>query len=435
MRYEFDEDFQIKVAALALRDPDFNARTEGLIEPGYFVNETVARLVDLHLRHWEKYKSCPSVVTLTKLIKDAIAAKVIRASDAPEIVETVKTLMKADISDRDYVVDEVASFARHQAIIKAMTDSVDHLEKRDFDAIEKKMSEALQIGALEEGERTSVWADIDARTLQRKAVASGSVKTGITTGIKKLDEALDHAGWGRRELASLMGAAKSGKSFALMNFAVEACRAGHPTLHISLENSLGVTTKRIDAYVSKIETNKMGIHIHHVDAAVKAFAATAAPYHLHQFPASTFRPKDLRRLMERYRAKGVLFDFVVVDYADIMAPDVRTRDNPIQDSKNVYQGLREIAQIENVAMLTATQTNREGAKATVATAVHVAEDYNRVRICDLVISINRDDDDRANGTARLFFAAGRNQEDGYTMTIKQNLSTATFCERVLAAGV
>jgi replicative DNA helicase len=41
-----------------------------------------------------------------------------------------------------------------------------------------------------------------------------------------------------------------------------------------------------------------------------------------------------------------------------------------------------------VALLSATQTNREGAKVETIEAIHVAEDYNKIRIADLVISIN-----------------------------------------------
>ena len=430
--YDFDEAFQEKVAALLLRDVDFNARTDGLVEPGYFTNHSVAKLVDIHLNYWNKYKACPSPAAIVKLVSDGVANKTIRSEMLPEIKQTIATILKAPLSDKNFVIDTCAEFARHQAIMRAMEESIPALEKRDFGKIEKAMNSALRVGSLEEGEVVDVWQDIAARTAYRAGVLSGTVKKrSVTTGISKLDSCLMHGGWGIGELSSLMAPAKAGKSFGLMNFAVNASLAGHPTLHVSLENGNMITTDRIDAYVSGVKT--MDIIKNHAQAETEILRVQpkAAPYKLHRFPAATFKPKDLRRLIESYRAKGLKFDLVVIDYADIMAPDTKTRDNPIEDSKNVYLGIRDIAVTEDLAMLTATQTNREGAKAATATATHVAEDYNRIRICDLVISINADEDEKSRNEKRLYFAAGRNQEDGYTITVKSDLATARFIERVL----
>jgi replicative DNA helicase len=129
-------------------------------------------------------------------------------------------------------------------------------------------------------------------------------------------------------------------------------------------------------------------------------------------------------------APPIQFDIVIVDYADIMAPDFRTQDT-IENSKSVYLALRALAAEENVAMLTATQGNREGSKAVVLKGEHVADDYNKVRTVDIMISINVSDEERANGEARLYFAASRNQEGGMTVFIKQDLSRMKFIASIV----
>jgi replicative DNA helicase len=93
--------------------------------------------------------------------------------------------------------------------------------------------------------------------------------------------------------------------------------------------------------------------------------------------------------------------------------------------------LRAIAFEENVAMLTATQANREGHKAAVVKAEHVAEDFNKVRTVDLMISINKTEEEARDGIARLYFAASRNQESGFTIVVKQNLACMQFVTSVL----
>lgn len=161
---------------------------------------------------------------------------------------------------------------------------------------------------------------------------------------------------------------------------------------------------------------------------------------MHEYPSGTFSPNQLRQLVQRYKTPGrnpdgslrppIKFDLIVVDYADIMAPNYRTND-AIENSKSVYVDLRAIAFEENAAVLTATQTNREGFKSTVAKAEHVAEDFNKVRTVDLMISINKTEEEAARGESRLYFAASRNQESGFTVVIKQNLSMMKFIEDVV----
>lgn len=113
-----------------------------------------------------------------------------------------------------------------------------------------------------------------------------------------------------------------------------------------------------------------------------------------------------------------------------MAPNHRTND-PIENSKTVYVDLRALGFKHNLAVLTATQTNREGYKATVAKAEHVSDDFNKVRTVDLMISINSTEEERLAGEARLYFAASRNQESGFTIHIKQDLARMKFIESIV----
>jgi replicative DNA helicase len=62
---------------------------------------------------------------------------------------------------------------------------------------------------------------------------------------------------------------------------------------------------------------------------------------------------------------------------------------------------------------------------------HVADDYNKVRTVDIMISINVTEEERANGEARLYFAASRNQEGGFTIFIKQELAKMKFIASIV----
>ena len=147
--------------------------------------------------------------------------------------------------------------------------------------------------------------------------------------------------------------------------------------------------------------------------------------HIKEYPSGSLKVSNLRRYLESARNKGVQYDLICVDYADLMAPEVKSP-NQIENFRQIYVDLRALAFEYNCAILTATQTNREGAKAKVAEMTHVAEDFNKIRTADIVISINTTKEERLKGEARLYFVASRNQESGITLKIKQDIPKMQF---------
>lgn len=430
--YEFDAEFQQKIAALVLRDTPFAQLTDGLIRPEFFENAAYATLVKVATDYFARYKKAPAdKVVLASLIKDAYRTKTIPPELLKLAASVVSKLFETDVADRDYVADQCSVFARHQAVSKAILDSVGLVDKRDFDGISAKMRKALDTGINSVGGTYDYAEMVKERTQGRKDRLAGiRPPTGVTTGYAVLDDCLYHKGWGRKELAVLMGAAKAGKSMGLISFGVNAIAAGYRTLYVTLEVAAGIIAERIDANVAERAMSELGLHAHEVEDRVNAFMAKAAPFIIHEFPTGTMRPSDLRRLIEHFKAQGIVFDLVIVDYADLMCPE-RVSDNIQENSKSVYVNLRGMAMQEGFAMLTATQTNREGAKKAVATMTDVAEDFNKIRIADIVISINKSPEEATLGQARLFFAACRNQRSGFSLRITQNIDQAKFISSII----
>lgn len=430
--YEFDLDFQEKIAAMLTRDTKFCQLTDGLVRPEYFEKPAHAGLVKIAQRHFNKYKEAPSLVTLNSAIKDALLEKALIPDVARQVIEFVRTrLPSVDLSDRDYVAEKVGMFAQKQAVTNAVLEAAELVDKGDFERIAKIMRAALEVGVAHGAEGYSYADMLEARTKERALRASGAIApNGITTGYPELDAYLYHKGWGRKEMSLLMGAAKSGKSMAMINFAINAADAGFRVLYITLEVANGIIADRMDANLSDTPMYELDAKSEQVSLRVKERLAKLSSLTLHEFPTGSMKVSDLRRLIERYKQQGIIFDLVVVDYADLMAPEYRT-DNVQENSRTIYVDLRGMAMSEGFALLTATQTNREGAKKAVAGATDVAEDFNKIRIADVVISINVTEEERAANNARLHFAASRNQRTGVTLSIKQDIERAKFLVEVI----
>lgn len=431
--YEFEVDFQQRIVALMMRDPKFMRRTEGLVRPEYMDTEAMSFLVDITNDYFNKYRRIPRGKAIVgELFKDAFAKKRIRDELKREVIETYKAVNKVTLEDGDYIADKVGEFARKQAVIQAYFKSQNLIDKGDLDGAMKIMDKAFKVGSLEKFEEIDYWNDIEARTQYRKDKAAGLIKpNGITTGIPRLDKMLYHQGWGRKELSCILGGAKRGKSMGLGFFAVNASKAGYNVLYITLEVAGEIIADRNDANVASVEMDLLENKMHEVHDHVsrEAGKTSRGALKIISFPAGTFTPSMLRRVLERYRAEGLIFDLICPDYADIMAPDHYT-ESPIENSKQIWLGLRAIAHEEDAAVLTATQTNRDGFKNDTARAEDAAEDFNKVRIADLMMSINRSDEEKAAGEARLFMAASRNQAGEVTIKIKQNLSKMQFITAV-----
>lgn len=432
-KFEFDTDFQSKIAALTIRDTAFNTRTLGLISPSYFENAVEAKLVDIALNYFKTYKKSPDIVTLGKLVRDAIDRKLIRSDLIVEVKAKVSAIARADITDSVYAANEVAKFAKYSEMTNAVLASVDLLAVGKYDEIEKKVKTALAIGLQNENPEYDYFKEIESRTKIRRDTLAGLIKpNGITTGIKLLNEMLHHKGWGRKELHSLLGGAKVGKSTALAHFAKVAAFAGHNVIYFTLEMSPKIIGDRLDAAITGHSMKELGLNLNDINEQISAHydSADIGALKIRDFPSGTMKPSHIRKILEEYKAEGMLFDMCVVDYADIMAPEQRNSD-PIENSKNIYLDIRAIAQEYDLAMLTATQTNRTGFTAATSKAEHASEDFNKVRIVDLMISINRTEEEMEKNEARLYFAASRNQKGNFTIRIEQDLEKMRFLTKVL----
>jgi len=428
---EFDAGFQTKIAALVLRDTSFVRRVGHLISPLQFENINEAALVKMSQDYYQKYSSAPSSVLVVKELFREAEAKKMFPNGKDEAKATLASLLRFDISGGDYIVDRVATFARHQAVQQAIFGSVDLIHKGKMDEIEKRIKEAVAVGVSEEGEDYDYFDSVEVRTENRHDAAAGKRPlTGITTGVAAFDNRLYHQGWGRKELSVVMGGAKSGKTTMLINMGKAAAFAGHNVLYVTLEVSKDIIAERLDACISETNMRDLLVTPNSVRDKIIAAGAKAGKFKVREFPTGSCKPSMLRSMLDKYKAQGLLFDMLVVDYGDIMAPEHRVNES-IENSKSVFIDLRGIAVEYDLAVLTATQTNREGFKSVVAKAEHVAEDFNKVRTCDIIISINITDEERAKGEARLFFAASRNQESGFTIFIKQDIAKMKFIESVV----
>lgn len=432
--YDFDDGFQFKVAAMMLRDTQFLVKTDGLIKPEYFTNEINSAVVALTLDYFKSYKKAPNLSVLGVLVKNAVDAKRLRLDMVSGLKTAFREIMSADISDMEFVATEVSRFARHKAIENAIFESVPLLDRGSYEEISALIAKANLVGLNDEDIGVDYFEDVERRTQERLDAAAGLIaEQGITSGYDEIDKQLYHRGWGRKELSCIMGGAKAGKSMSLGEFAKNASLAGYNVLLVTCEVAASIIIDRLDANISSTLMSGLKTSAKSVAAKVEELKSKHARFGklvIREYASNSLKASQLRRFIERAKAHGIKFDLIVVDYADIMLPE-KMHDEMREGTRQIYLDLRQIAFDENAAVLTATQTNREGMKKVTPSATDVAEDINKMRTVDVMIAIVATPAEIATGEARLVFVANRNGPSDVTIVVQQDRKHLKFLKKVL----
>lgn len=430
---EFDAEFEDRLATYYCRDAKFLRRAGDLVSPTQFTSRANGWLVDQVAKYFRMYKSAPSEKYIVDMIKLAKAKGKLREEFLPEVTSTFGRMLKEKLSDTKYMVDRVATFARAAAFDDALIKAAELKEKGEFERAIAVLSKVNLVGSSDMDDIYDYHARASERHAAREYEASDDFKpNSIPTGVPILDKLLYQKGWGRKEMVLLMGFAKAGKSTAMGEFSINATLKGFNVLYVTLEVHTDIISDRFDARLTETEMTKLVERRNDVLSKLNDLGATGKLGSLWvvQRPSGSFSPADLDRLIENMIANGMTPDMVAVDYADLMKATYVTHDTRA-DVKSIYTDLRAVFDKHNVAGMTASQTNRDGGASEVATMMHAADNIEKVRIADLIITINKTEEEETKGEARLFFAGSRNQKGGISIRIQQDLEQMRFIKTVL----
>ena len=216
-----------------------------------------------------------------------------------------------------------------------------------------------------------------------------------------------------------------------MSFGINAAMSGKAVFYASCEVSKEILSDRADSNISGIPFERLNDDPAKVALEVEdAWDRTTGFMTVEDFGAGELKVSELNRVLDQYAQRGTMFDLVIIDYIDEMAPEVKDTDRR-HDLASITRGLRALARSMDVAILTATQTNRAGSKNArrdITSSEDVAEDYNKVRIADAIITINRSEEDMDAGEVVLYWADMRNARSNRRFRLKQQLECFRFIE-------
>ena len=282
----------------------------------------------------------------------------------------------------DWLMDEFENFTRHKALERAIINSADLLEKKDYGQVESLIKEAVQI-SLTKDLGTDYFEDPRARLMRIKD-KNGQISTGWPT----LDRRL-FGGMNRGELNIFAGGSGAGKSLFLANLGVNWALQGLNVLYLTLELSEDLVAMRIDAMTTGISTKEIFKELDDVEMKVRIIGKKLGRLQIKYMPSGK-TANDLRAYMKEYEIKtGAKIDVLLVDYLDLLMPASRkiSAENLFIKDKYVSEELRNLAMEKQVILVTAAQLNRGAVEEVEFDHSHISGGLSKIQTADNVFGI------------------------------------------------
>jgi RecA/RadA recombinase len=403
--YNLDPTFERAVVVLACCRPRFYGRGVHKLEPELLGNEAhKLMLATVRAMVAENGNGPDSAVLVLQRLRRQMNEGKVSYEQVLEIGDVIDAAVDAGLPDEVAALTELAPVLKrriqHAALLQA---THEWANRGDFSSVVQLIDEADRVGIAEEattGPQLGLGA-FDAidklRFLER-----------LTTGIPELDSKID-GGLHRGGLGVVVGGTGSGKSMMLAHIACQAWLLGLHVVYATLELPEPLVLARMIANVTGIPINSIsGGSQEEAKRRLTEMHQRGGLGHCNvkEFTPHATTIEDLFAWEDHCEQKvGRAVDLQVVDYADKLVAKASGRNKGDHASdyvamRVVYEGLRVRAVDKSRFAWTASATRRnktsDGKTGTARRDVDdVADSMHKVRVPDLVVTLNPNDEDRS----------------------------------------
>lgn len=407
---EYDLEWQKKLVKVILTNPEFAEQISEILDVNFFSVSIYRTILKSFYSYRDHYNSFPPIDMLVASMEPSM-------KEGSEWGQIKKFLFetKADdqVEEEEFIKDSAIQFCRKKKVTTAVLEITELLSRKSdetsYEDALKIFTEAVNSGAVN---------NMGHRYVDDFAVRYSDVRRRtITTGIPKLDE-ITSGGMGRGELGLVIGGTGGGKSMMLVSFAAAAVKSGYNAIYYTLELADTQVARRFDSNITTVPLDALKDNKDYVLEDIKKYSNKLL---IKEYPTKQCTLQMIRSHIEKQKRMGWIPDLVVVDYAEILK--FSTNYSEIRHNlQGVFEELRGMAKEFNVAVWTASQSNREGYKTTAPGLEHIAEAFSKTYCTDLSIVIGRTQKEKANKTAIYNIAKNRNGIDGVLFLGKMDTS-------------
>ncbi len=426
MAYDFSDNIQRGILYFLKSDKDFYLQIVNLVKPDHFEYPSHARIFTTVRNYYEKYGKLPTDEFILQDVKDKLGSRE-SVSDYDDELTYINGLDEATISNSEYMLDIVETFAKKEAMKSAIAESISLVQEDRMEEVEALVKEALLIHRdVDTGQ--DYFSDIHMRW---DRTFNEEKKEKYKTVLPSLDRSLE-GGLGKKELAMVVAPPGVGKSLYLVNQGVQAMMEGQKVLYVSLEMSEDKIAQRFDSVTTLVPQFKLKDPSSQltVKERLEMFKERfpGSDLVIKEFPTGQASSNTVRNLLVQLQNYDEFSpDLVIIDYLELLRP-VRDIDKEYQAQQRIAEEIRGVAMEFNILVWTATQTNRQGRMVTVITDAELGDSYGKIRTCDFAMSLNQSEEEFDNGVMRAYVMKSRNGRPRFCVHMGVDYGTLRMTE-------
>lgn len=378
----------------------------------FFDNAILKKVLPPIKEFYDKYKQVPTLAQTRELVK-------IKGLDKDISPEQLDTAWDTNLKeyDAEWLKESTETFIEYKNLDISTMDLVDYMKTTTITA--ENIKQVIQQAKNLIVSRNSLDFNFDEGSdfFNPEKHRQPTYNT-FSTGFPFIDLCLG-GGWSAKTLNVLLGMPKVGKSTWLGNLACNAVLAGNNVAVITLELAEAKYIKRLGANLLNIkinEYNKTSADTEYIRDRLNnlsGFGGLILPGKLFvkEFPTSTASAIDLENYLLRTEEKnGIKFKIVIIDYINIM----RNWRNPNTENtymkiKQIAEDVRAMAQRNNWAIVSATQTKQAFFDATDMNMSAASESSALAATVDSMFGIIQDPIMLSNNKYKLKVLANRDE--------------------------
>lgn len=398
---DYNDEVQNLFLQFLISEPDLFARSMAILNAEHW-NRKFRPTVEFLKSHSEKHNTLPMLEQIQAVGGTQLTP-----------IENVTP------EHQDWFLNEFETFCKHKALEKAIIDSTEDLENKNYGAVEDRIKAATQIGLVKDL-GIEYFANPKERLQWIKEQAGA-----YSTGWKGIDQKL-YGGMNRAEINIFAAPSGGGKSLFLQNLAVNWALSGLNVVYISLELSEQLISMRLDSMISGYGAREIMKNMDDVDLKVRMKGKGAGKLRVKQMP-SGINCNDIRAFLREYEIQeGIKVDALCLDYLDLMMP-INAKISPenlfIKD-KYVSEELRNLARERDIFEATASQLGRGAVDEIEYDHSHIAGGISKINTADNLIGIFTSNAMRERGRYQVQFMKTRSSSGvGSKVDLKFNVDT------------
>jgi len=394
----FGKKFQENMCQLMLEDRPFYDQISEVLDINFFEKKYLQIFIETLMRYRNQYTTHPNFEVMMTLLRTELNHH--DRATAKQVREFFARIKSSDgIEEALWIKDKAIDFCRKQVLKQAMMRSVKLLKSSSFDEIEKVIQDALKLGT-----DNNFGHEYHKDALTRFDIIN---RSPVTTGWNRMDEVCK-GGLGKSELGVVIAPTGAGKSMILVHLACQALKQGKTVVYYTLELKDTVVGSRFDSCLTGIPLNEHRSRKEEILSKIEDVDGTLI---IKEYPTKSASVQTIKNHIEKLKKRGIEPDIILVDYADLLRP-ARSSGEKRHELEEIYESLRAVAQVYEMPVWTASQTNRGGLNAEVITMEAISEAFNKCFVADFIFSLSRTVQDKQSNKGRMFIAKNRNGPDG-----------------------